>query len=91
MAIVANKLPKAKEPVSPIKILAGFLLKYKKPKQEALAAMEIIAKSILLFKKQITAQAKNATTDELAARPSKPSVKLTAFEAPTIIKATKTG
>ena len=50
MAIVANNPPNAKEPVSPIKILAGFLLKYKKPTHEALAAIEIIAKSMLLFK-----------------------------------------
>ena len=37
--------PIASEPVSPIKILAGFLLKYKKPTHAALAAIEIIAKN----------------------------------------------
>ena len=35
--------------------------------------------------------AKNAKTEELAAKPSSPSVKFNAFEAPTIINTTKTG
>ncbi len=48
--MVAKSPPKAKLPVSPINILAGFLLKYKNPKHAAEAAIEIIARSVFEFK-----------------------------------------
>ena len=89
--MVAKSPPRARLPVSPMNILAGFLLKYKNPRQALDAAIDMMARSILPLIKHITAQAKNAKNEQPDASPSSPSVKFRAFDEPTIINTAKNG
>ena len=71
-----SKPPKAKEPVSPIKIWAFGLLYLRKPINAPTTVAEIIATSDSPNKNPMIVQAKNENTPQDAASPSKPSVKL---------------
>ena len=92
----AKAPPRAKEPVSPINTLAGLILNTKKPKHTAVtmdpkkatlsAATELSVEYII---KPITENAIAATADVPDAKPSRPSVRLTALVAPTMIKKAK--
>ena len=91
---VANPVPIAKDPVSPIKICAGAEFHHKKPKQAPAIAAETTAKSKACgtsynsgyrnCQNEMTPNAPKQKTPAPAANPSKPSVKLTAFAEPEI-------
>ena len=97
IAIAAKAPPNAKEPVSPMNTFAGFTLYTKKPRHTAAtiapkyatlsAPIEFVIDAAM---RPITEKAIAATADVPPARPSRPSVKFTAFVAPTIIKNAKT-
>ena len=82
-ATAANAPPKASDPVSPIKTLAGCALYRKKPRQAPASAAQKIARCGLPKYMAITAYASAATVVVPAAKPSRPSVRLTAFVVPT--------
>ncbi len=76
--------PSAKEPVSPMKMLAGYLLNTRNPKQAP--ASTINGTDPLVFPIDIAniADAIDAMAIIPAARPSIPSIRLTEFIDPTI-------
>ena len=92
----ANAPPRAKDPVSPMNTFAGLILNTKKPRHTAVtmdpkkatlsAATELSVEYII---KPITENAIAATADVPDAKPSRPSVRLTALVAPTMIKKAK--
>ena len=99
IAIAANDPPKESEPVSPIKILAGGALYQRKPKHEPTIDPQKIESSptsgiywILRYSEnivlpttyEISVKERATNITGTVANPSKPSVRLTAFEAPII-------
>ena len=88
-ARLATAPPKAMEPVSPIKTLAGYALWIRKPKHAPARAVENNDMELnphfkaTMLKKDITIK---VTPD---ARPSSPSVKFTLFTVPTTTNAIK--
>lgn len=81
-ATTATAPPRAKEPVSPIKTLAGKALYLKKPSRAPKSTPQKIAKSYR--PKTIEIIVKNVITNKVTevAKPSNPSVRLTAFVVP---------
>ena len=99
IAIAANEPPKESEPVSPIKIFAGGALYQRKPKQDPTTEPQNIANSptsgiycickysekiVLPTTYEINVNERATNITGTVANPSKPSVKLTAFDAPMI-------
>ncbi|MNV39588.1 hypothetical protein D3C71_1311730 [compost metagenome] len=78
--------PRNREPVSPIKILAGWKLKNRKPTMLPSRSRQISATMTFPIKKAIVAIVAIAIPDTPAASPSNPSIRLTAFVTPTIQK-----
>ena len=87
IAIVAIVAPRVKLPVSPINTLAGFELYTRKPIILPISIKQKIPISLLPSIHQlpiaIKPKAKKAIADNPPAKPSNPSVKLTALEDPT--------
>ena len=96
--------PNDKDPVSPIKIFAGGALYQRKPKQAptidpqntdaspTLAIQGICKyseKTVLPTTQHIRVKERATNITGTVAKPSNPSVRLTAFEDPTIIKTAK--
>ena len=85
--MTANVAPKDKDPVSPKKILAGWILKYKKannPPSQAAIKSEVGTSSI---EREITQKPIKAKSKMPLANPSNPSVILTALAKAMITKA----
>ena len=90
----ASPVPIASDPVSPIKICAGAEFHHKKPRQAPAMAAEITARSKACgtsyksgyrnCQNEITPKAPKQKIAAPAAKPSNPSVKLTAFADPEI-------
>ena len=72
--------PNAREPQSPMKILAGCALNTKKPVKPPINAAPKIAASTFLLKIAKTTNGVNAMIIRPVASPSNPSVKFTAFD-----------
>ena len=104
IAIAASEPPKDKDPVSPIKIFAGGALYQRNPKQDPTTDPQKIDNSptsgiycICRYSEKIVFPTTyeinvndNATNiTGTVAKPSKPSVKFTALEAPIITNQTK--
>jgi hypothetical protein len=83
IAAAAYKPPNANEPTSPINIDAGSLFQTKNPKQTPPIAMKTIEVSNRPVRIENTAQATEAIPNIPDARPSIPSIKLTALIDPT--------
>ena len=81
---VASMKPRNVAPVSPIKILAGFILYGKKPRHAPKSAERMIATFVSATISAMTVSAAVEMADTPAARPSRPSIKLTAFVMATI-------
>ena len=88
IAPAARTPPRAMEPVSPIKIFAGFLLKIRNPRQPPATAPNITGSP--MKQKAVPAITINSETRVVTpdARPSSPSVRFTAFTTPTTINIT---
>ena len=99
IAIAASEPPNEREPVSPIKIFAGGALYQRKPKQDPTIEPQKIDNSptsgiyciwrysekIVFPTTYVIKVKENATSiTGTVAKPSKPSVRFTAFEAPII-------
>ena len=84
MEIQARIKPKNNAPVSPMKILAGLKLYGKNPKPApATAAVRIATLELLLI--SVSARSDmEAIDDTPTAKPSRPSIRLTALQIPTI-------
>ena len=74
-AYEAATAPRNREPVSPIKILAGFILKIKNPRTIPMVIEDIVNASsdLVRDRKKVTTEMANIVDD---ASPSTPSVKL---------------
>ncbi len=83
--------PSASEPVSPINTFAGCALNTRNPKTAPTTATQKIAALNWSIVEANTANAPNAIAAVPARRPSRPSVRFTAFEAPISINNTKIG
>ena len=103
-AMAPSAPPKASEPVSPMKILAGGALYHRKPAPPPIMAAQKMAsspapgtwwicrywaKTKLPARYEITPKAPAAIITGTVARPSRPSVRFTALEKPTMVKAAK--
>ncbi|MNP19343.1 hypothetical protein D3C76_1118650 [compost metagenome] len=86
---IARQKPRNNAPESPIKILAGWKLKYRKPKMLPSSNRHSNTTIVFPIMKAITAIVPIAIADTPAASPSKPSIKLMAFVTPTIHKIVK--
>ena len=82
IAITDKIKPKNKEPVSPIKIFAGFLLNNKNPNNAPTIAKQNTNTGKLFSLYANSANVPVVIIVTLVASPSSPSVKLTAFENP---------
>ena len=82
--VTASTKPRNVEPVSPIKISAGLKFLGRKPKQAPASAAVKPTAVVLPVIMQTTIRLIAAMEVTPAARPSKPSIRFTAFVTPTI-------
>ena len=75
--------PKNREPVSPIKTLAGCQFHSRKPTHPAAAARPRAVRPVMDKAPAHRDRARNTKKDTVELRPSMPSVKFTAFTRPT--------
>ena len=87
--MTARVAPKAKEPTSPIKILAGYTLKYKNEIIEPINNAKNIEIGISNIADDKNQSPKSEIISDPAAKPSRPSVILIAFAKETIVKVAK--
>src|SRR5574344_2025452 len=83
IATVAKTAPSDSEPVSPINTLAGYPLNIRKPASVPTNIKQNIPISSCPISSDIKANATNDIADRPPAKPSNPSVKLTALLNPT--------
>ena len=83
-AVAATAPPKNRLPVSPINILAGFMLYGINPKDAPVRIAKIRAISVCPVKRHMTNTDIEAIDETPTASPSRPSMRFTAFVTPTI-------
>ena len=87
-ASAATKPPRAKDPVSPINTLAGYVLKIKKPSRVPTIIIAVRYTGDSIFNESTTKNIAITTVTEVAS-PSSPSVKLAPFTVPSTATNTK--
>ena len=86
MAAAARPPPRARDPVSPINILAGFLLNTRNPRHPPHTAAQKYEPAAKPYVIPTTEKNKVTRAVDPDARPSSPSVKFTAFVIASITK-----
>lgn len=86
MTLAVGRPSTAKEPVSPIRILAGYTLKYRYPSSEPYTAKSGIIRFLFPYSKVNITKGAIVIMKVLAHRPSKPSIRLTALGSQISIK-----
>ena len=87
--ITARVAPNAREPTSPIKILAGYTLKYKNEIRDPISKAKKIESGTSKIWEERNQSPNSEIINEPDASPSKPSVILTAFANERIVNVAK--
>ena len=86
MAMQASAEPSASDPVSPMKMSAGYALNHKKPTHAPAMVAANTAIGSIFSRYAIAAMTIMTTMTVPAAKPSRPSVKFTALDMPMMSK-----